>query len=114
MLCEVHILIAETVPFLGIGDGVILGALELNPGDLIIGEVLIMLHQVVQGSAILIQGVVLGQIHIAVPDGDIALRIHVAVIPQSDCMPSQPLVKTAFSTRKPENAAFDKQYNPKG
>lgn len=68
--------------FLFIKDGVVFRTLKLDLGHLVIGQVFVMLDHVLQRGIKLIQRVNFCQIHVAVPDGNIAFLVHVAKIAQ--------------------------------
>ena len=67
-----------------IDGGIVVGAGDTQLGDGIqIGD-LVILDQLAELGVKEVQGVVFHQVHVAVPDGDIALGVHGAVIPQED------------------------------
>ena len=68
--------------FLFIKAGVVFRTLKLDLGHLVIGQIFVMLDHVLQRGIKLIQRVNFCQIHVAVPNGNIAFLVHVAKIAQ--------------------------------
>ena len=86
-LGEVHIVLPVGVAaVLLVGDGVVLRAGEAQLRHLAEGGDVVLVDQLVQGHVKLVQGVVGRQVHVSVPNGDIPLGVHLAVVPQLDCM----------------------------